>query len=95
MVTGRVRRMPPFAGTFIVNVLGSLILGLLYGSGEMVAVVVGAGFLGGFTTFSAASVETALLARDPRRGRAGRAIVNALAMVCACVAAGALGLVLT
>lgn len=55
-------------GTLTINVLGSFALGWLVGddaSREWLAVA-GTGFLGGFTTFSAASFETARLALDRR-----------------------------
>jgi CrcB protein len=54
-------------GTLVVNVSGSLLLGLLTGwvafghGGDLAAdlrAVVGTGFCGGYTTFSTASVET-------------------------------------
>jgi CrcB protein len=46
-------------GTLAINVVGSLALGLLLGSGpnESVRVVVGTGLLGAFTTFSAFGLE--------------------------------------
>jgi CrcB protein len=101
-LVGRARSAPPFTGTFLVNVVGSCALGLAYGSGHLVQAVVGAGFLGGFTTFSAASLEVVRLAQGhagPGRwgdGRWGRLVVrasaHALLMVCTCVAAAALGL---
>ncbi|SDI40317.1 camphor resistance protein CrcB [Arthrobacter subterraneus] len=54
-------------GTFLINVSGSLLLGLLVGaalSGRISSewqLITGAGFLGGYTTFSTASVETVRL----------------------------------
>lgn len=65
----------PWATT-IVNLTGSLVLGCLLGlaSGDRapsdIAVTVGAGFLGGYTTFSAASLETVTLIREKRYGLA-------------------------
>ena len=56
-VTGRRRGAFP-AGTFLVNVSGAFVLGLMtgwvlhHGAGRDVAAVVGAGFAGGYTTFS-------------------------------------------
>lgn len=58
-------RMP--VGTVVINVTGSLLLGLLTGlfalssadsSGATVKAVIGTGFCGGYTTFSTASVES-------------------------------------
>lgn len=54
-------------GTFAINVLGSLLIGVLAGwlafreQGEHWRLLLGAGVLGGFTTFSAYSLETAQL----------------------------------
>lgn len=60
----------PF-GTVIINLTGSLLLGLLAGlvSGGLPAdlqTVLGTGFLGGYTTFSTASVETVRLLMERR-----------------------------
>ena len=55
-------------GTWLVNLAGGLLVGLLLGliiarggQGEMLRLFVGAGLLGGFTTFSAFSAETAFM----------------------------------
>ncbi len=64
-VTGR--RPGPFPwGTFTVNLTGSLMLGLLTGFAVKGAalVIVGGGLLGGFTTFSTATVEAQRLGED-------------------------------
>lgn len=59
-------------GTIIINVSGSLALGLLTGlaAGHLVPgswlLVVGTGYLGGYTTFSTASVETVRLMQQRR-----------------------------
>ena len=53
-------------GTAIVNVTGSFLLGLVVALGPPGETAIGTGFLGGFTTFSAASYETARLALDRR-----------------------------
>ena len=47
-------------GTLAVNVIGGLLMGLLIARGpdDSVRLLVGAGLLGGFTTFSAFSLET-------------------------------------
>jgi fluoride exporter len=59
-------------GTLAINVTGSLLLGLLTGlviahgaSGDVTAIA-GTGFCGGYTTFSAASVETVQLGQQRR-----------------------------
>jgi CrcB protein len=45
-------------GTGIVNVLGAGALGMLIGADAAIVRVVGAGFLGGFTTYSTWMVDT-------------------------------------
>lgn len=83
--------------TLLINVLGSFALGVLVGwLGEVagaadVRTIVGTGFLGGFTTFSTAAVEVALLGRE-RRWLAG--IVLGLGMLGLGLAAAAGGLAL-
>lgn len=76
--------------TLLINVSGSLALGLLVGAGtdSTWLTIAGTGFLGGYTTFSTASVETVHLALD---GRHTAAAVNALAMLALSVAAAAVG----
>jgi CrcB protein len=81
-------------GTTIVNLTGSLVLGCLVGlaSGDRtppdVVVTVGAGFLGGYTTFSAASFETVALIREKRYGLAA---TYGLGVLVAAVALAVLG----
>lgn len=65
------------AGTFVINVTGSLILGFIMRyslqSGVVspeVRALLTTGFCGGFTTFSTFSYETALLLDDGEYGRA-------------------------
>lgn len=76
--------------THLINVSGSLLLGLIVGSevGDSWHTVAGVGFLGGYTTFSTASVETAHLALDRRYGAA---FLNAVGMLVVSVLAAALG----
>jgi CrcB protein len=76
--------------THLINVSGSLLLGLVVGLGADSTwhTIVGTGFLGGYTTFSTASVETVHLALDRRYGAAA---VNAFAMLTLSVAAASLG----
>lgn len=57
-------------GTLLVNVLGSFFLGVLAGqdvSGQAMALL-GTGFCGGFTTYSAFAVQS--FGQGPRRGTA-------------------------
>lgn len=58
-------------GTFVINVLGSFVLGLILGAGaaEPVVALLGTGFCGGFTTFSTFGFEAVRLAEqgDSRR----------------------------
>ncbi|TPG32670.1 fluoride efflux transporter CrcB [Mycolicibacterium hodleri] len=68
------RWQSPFPwATVIINVTGSLLLGVLAGlvlfHGESAAwqTVVGTGFCGGYTTFSTASFETVRLVEQKRR----------------------------
>lgn len=79
-------------GTLAVNVLGSLAIGVLAGLGSLsgeARLLLMVGLCGGFTTFSAFSLQTVELLRD---GALGRAAANALASVCVCIAATWIGL---
>jgi len=70
-LTPRIGTTWPFA-TLIINVTGSFLLGMLTGWCALHAgygawqTVMGTGFLGGYTTFSAASVETMRLVHEKR-----------------------------
>ena len=92
----RLRWIVP-AGTMIINVSGSLLLGLLTGIVLFHAVptdwrvVLGTGFLGGYTTFSTASIETARLVIE-RKGVAS--VLNGLGMLVLTVLAAAAGFAL-
>jgi CrcB protein len=84
--------------TLTVNVVGSLAMGLLAGwlarfgsgGGETWRLLVGVGLLGGFTTFSAFSLELMLLIE---RGQAGTAFTYAAVSVLAGLTALYLGLI--
>lgn len=84
-------------GTILVNVTGSLLLGLLTGlisgpdASSTLGLVAGSGLLGGYTTFSTASLETVRLVQA---GRTGLALVNALGTMVVCVLAAAAGFAL-
>ena len=86
-------------GTLIVNVAGGLAMGALVGwlaaraaGGEAIRYFVGAGVLGGFTTFSAFSLETVLMLQ---RNQYGAALVYIFASVILSLAALFAGLQLT
>ena len=82
-------------GTTLINVSGSLLLGLITGLAvtsvlpEQWHLILGGGFLGGYTTFSTASFETIRLAQDRRYVAA---LSNGLGMFVASAAASGLGL---
>jgi len=82
-------------GTMLINVSGSLVLGLLAGLvlanrlPAEVQTIAGTGFLGGYTTFSTASVETVRLIQS---GRPGTGLLNALGTMVLALAAAAGGL---
>lgn len=82
-------------GTFGVNVIGGLLMGLLAGGiakglvGEPGRLLLGVGLLGGFTTFSAFSLELVTMVE---RGSPIVAIGYALASVCVSALALAAGI---
>jgi fluoride exporter len=96
LVRTRVRSALPL-GTIAINISGSFLLGLLAGAvlhrgvAEELQLILGTGFLGGYTTFSTASVETVRLVQA---GRSRLALVNALGTLAAAAAAAAAGLAL-
>ena len=83
--------------TLVVNVVGSLAMGLLAGwlarhgsAGESARLLLGVGLLGGFTTFSAFSFELMVLIE---RGNAGAAFAYAAISILAGLSALYLGLI--
>ncbi|WP_026535164.1 fluoride efflux transporter FluC [Arthrobacter sp. H14] len=94
VVRSRFRTALPL-GTILINVSGSLLLGLLAGLAVSSTVpagletVVGVGFLGGYTTFSTANVETVRLIQNHRPVLA---LINTLGTMLVTVPAAAAGL---
>ena len=85
-------------GTFVINVTGSLALGIVvglalhHGLPSTTRIVAGTGFLGAYTTFSTFTYETLQLIEQSSRAEA---VLNVIASVAAGTAAAAGGLVLT
>jgi CrcB protein len=77
-------------GTLLINIVGSAGLGALFGAGAeaRTIAVVGTGLLGGFTTFSTASFESAALLLDQRRTAAFVYTVGTLVLSVGAAAAG-------
>jgi CrcB protein len=84
-------------GTFLVNVTGSLLLGLVTGLALYHAfpntpkVVLGTGFCGAYTTFSTFTFETVRLLEE---GAINEAFRNAFASLAICAGAAAVGVAL-
>lgn len=82
-------------GTLTVNVLGSLVIGLVWvilqarGMHGALPFVM-TGLLGGFTTFSAFSLDTLRLVEDGRIGTAGGYVLASVALSLAACAVGLL-----
>ena len=90
-----VRRWPGFPwGTLAVNVLGSFALSIVMAFAlrgrldDTARVALGAGVLGGFTTYSSFNYETFALAQT---GAWGKAAIYVAATMLGCLAAGAAG----
>lgn len=80
-------------GTLVINVTGSLLLGAAIAAAaedSTVALVIGVGFCGGYTTFSTAMVETVSLVRGRQFGVA---IAHLLGQPLLCILAAAVGYV--
>lgn len=81
-------------GTWVINISGSFVLGLI--AGPLIGVTWGpiftVGFLGGYTTFSSASLETVSLAED---GKWKRALFYGVGTLVICVVAALGGIAIT
>ncbi len=97
MVDGLIRQRVKTAfpwGTMLINVTGSFALGFLAGlvmrghAPGSLFLILGTGFLGGYTTFSTASLETIRLIQS---GRTGLALINGLGSMAASVISAAAG----
>ncbi len=81
-------------GTMIINLSGSLLLGLVVGMGSRglldaaEATVIGTGYIGGYTTFSTLTFETLSLFR---RGDPGASALNMVGTVVVSALLAALG----
>lgn len=85
-------------GTLTVNIIGSVLIGIVYvwlyertGAGPEWRLALITGLLGGFTTFSAFSLETVQLLQV---GQPGKAVLNILLSVILCLAGCWLGIML-
>lgn len=94
IIRSRTRATMPW-GTIALNLTGSFLLGLITGFTtsqllpETVHLIVGAGFLGGYTTFSTASFETIRLLQERKWVIGG---LNGLGVLVAATAVAGLGL---
>lgn len=94
VVDGALRRRFPLLSTAAVNITGSLLVGVLAGlalrggvTGPL-PVVIGTGFLGGYTTFSTASAESVRLLAARRPVAAAVTSVGMLGLSIGACAAG-------
>lgn len=96
-VDGLLRAIPSGrfpAATALINLTGSLLLGLITGLTlshtvpEAWRLSLGSGFLGGYTTFSTASLETFRLVQE---GRTAAGLVNGVGVLITAVAAATVG----
>lgn len=88
-----------FLGTFAVNVIGSLLIGVFYGWGEsrswmnpQTRILLTSGFCGGFTTFSAFAFENVKLIESNSFSILAIYIITS---VCVCIFVGYTGYQLT
>lgn len=94
LVRTRIKLTYPL-GTTVINVSGSFLLGVITALTlsrvlpEGWHLVLGAGLMGGYTTFSTASFETVRLIQEHRYGAA---LANSLGMLIGAIAAAVLGL---
>jgi CrcB protein len=97
LVVARAGRRFPY-GTLLVNISGSLLLGVLtgltlaHGAPTALRTVAGTGFCGGYTTFSTASFETVRLLQERRWAAA---LANGAGTLVLTLLAAALGLWVT
>lgn len=97
LLAGLLQRATFPSGTLAVNALGCLLAGWLAarlgepstaGPAQMARLLLVTGFCGGFTTFSAFSLETLRLAQEGRGGRALAYVAASLLLGMAAVATG-------
>jgi CrcB protein len=97
LVVARAGRRFPY-GTVLINISGSLLLGVLtgltlaHGAPTALRTVAGTGFCGGYTTFSTASFETVRLLQERRWAAA---LANAAGTLVLTLLTAALGLWVT
>ncbi len=82
-------------GTFAVNLIGGLLMGLVAGwlaqrgqGGDDIRLFAAVGVLGGFTTFSAFSLEVAVMIERRDYGLAGAYVLLSVVLAVAAVMAG-------